>query len=245
MKKLIKTIIRIFWYSYFIVYLGLKSFSLIKIKLLRKKDEEKSLQYAFEKAREISKHVLKRTKTNIVLVGEENIPEGACVFIPNHEAIFDGFVMIAFINKPFGFIAKMEILKIPLISHWHRAIKTVFIDRDNPRDSVRVINKGVEQLKKGHSMVIFPEGTRSLCSEMGEFKKGSMKLALKAKVPIVPVTLDGTYKVLETGDTIRRNTIKITFHKAIYTDNISKEEEKNLAANIENIVRTELYKIRE
>ena len=68
--------------------------------------------------------------------------------------------------------------------------KCIPLDRQNPRDAIRVINEGVKNLKDGYSMMIFPEGTRSLDGKTLPFKKGSLKLAIKAKVPIVPVTID-------------------------------------------------------
>ena len=187
--------IKLLWYLYFSIYLSISSLSLIKIKLMRKKSPKEAEVYAFKRAQNIAKYVLKVTKTSMEVSGIENIPKENCVFIANHQAIFDGFALLAYINKPFGFIAKKEIKKIPLVSSWIKSIGSIYLNRESPRESIKAIQEGVEKINQGYSMMIFPEGTRSLKSKMNSFKKGSMKLAIKSKVAIVPITIDGTYNV--------------------------------------------------
>lgn len=233
--------IKLFWYTYFGVYLLLNSIvGRIKLSFLKRKSTELADKYAYDKVKRISDHVLRRSKTTTVVKGQENIPEEACVFVSNHQAMFDGFLLISYLNKSTGYIAKKQIKSYPLIGWWLSELHTVYIDRDNVREGMKAINEGVENVKKGYSMLIFPEGTRSLKSEMGEFKKGSMKLALKAKAPIVPITLDGTYKVLEVGDQVRGHSLKMTIHKPIYLDNLSEEERKNLSTILHDIIESGL-----
>ncbi|MEA4826022.1 MAG: lysophospholipid acyltransferase family protein, partial [Clostridium sp.] len=135
--------------------------------------------------------------------------------------------------------AKKEMAKIPLISRWMRNIRCVFIDRKNVRESLKAINEGANNLKNGYSMVIFPEGTRSKSHNIGEFKKGSLKMATKAKVPIVPITIDGSYKIFEEHNGwLRKGEIKLTIEKPIYLEKLSQEEQKNLS----EIVKAEIVK---
>ena len=90
-------------------------------------------------------------------------------------------------------------------------------------------------------MVIFPEGTRSKCGQIGEFKAGSFKLATKAKVPIVPITIDGTYKLLEANrGRIRPADVRVTIHPAIQTEGISREEEYALPERVKGIISSVL-----
>lgn len=231
------------WYSYFGIYLLFASSYKIKARFLRKRSQEEADEYILKKTQKLSKHILKKSKTITEVEGIENIPEEPCVFISNHQAIFDGFMLTAFINKSTGFIAKKEIKKIPLVSSWLSDMHSIFIDRKNIKESLRAINEGVENIKKGYSMVIFPEGTRSLKSEMGEFKKGSFKLATKAGAPIVPITLDGTYNVLEVGNQVTGNKIKMVIHKPIYLDTLSREEIRELPKTVHEIIYKELKKI--
>lgn len=230
------------WYSYFGIYLLFASSYKFKARFLRKRSQQEADEYILKKTQDLSKHILKKSKTITEVEGIENIPKEPCVFISNHQAIFDGFMLIAFIDKLTGFIAKKEIKKIPLVSSWLSDINTIFIDRGDIKESLKAINEGVENIKKGYSMVIFPEGTRSLSSEMGEFKKGSFKLATKAKAPIVPITLDGTYNVLEVGNQVRGNKIKMVIHKPIYLDTLSREEIRELPETVHKIIYKELKK---
>jgi 1-acyl-sn-glycerol-3-phosphate acyltransferase len=189
------------------------------------------------------KFILKKSKTTTHISGLENIPDGPVVFVSNHQAMFDGFLIIGNLGKHTGFIAKKEILKIPVLPFWFKAIKTVFIDRSNIREGMKAINEGVERLKSGYSMLIFPEGTRSLKSEMIDFKKGSIKLALKANVPIVPITVDGTYRILEVGKQVTGHSIAMIVHKPVYLDGLSKEEKKDLTETLHKTIEDGLNQL--
>lgn len=234
---------KLLWYLYFSIYLCVSSLSLIKIKLMKKKSPKEAEIYAYRRAQNIAKYVLKVTKTSMEVSGIENIPKENCVFISNHQAIFDGFSLIAYIDTPFGFIAKKEIQKIPLVSSWIKSIGSIYINRQSPRESVKTIGEALEKINAGYSMMIFPEGTRSLESKMNTFKKGSMRLAIKSKVAIVPITIDGTYNVLEVGRKVTGNKVKMVIHKPIYVDSLSKEQQQDLAQYVQNIIEEELNNI--
>lgn len=232
--------IKILWITYFIFYLILSIPSLIKIRLIKKHDSKKAEKLSYLKVRSMSTHILVMSKTEVIVSGLENIPDGSCVFVLNHQAIFDGFLVLSYINKDISLIAKKEIKRIPLISSWFKEINTIFIDRKNLKESVKAIKKGIEMIKNGYSVVIFPEGTRSLGKQMNKFKKGSFKLALMTKVPIVPVTLNGTYRILETGNKVRGNRAEMIIHPPVYTDKLSKKEEDELNQKIFNIINDQL-----
>jgi 1-acyl-sn-glycerol-3-phosphate acyltransferase len=210
---------------------------------MQKKSPKESGIYASKRAQNIAKYVLKATKTNMEVRGVENIPKENCVFVANHQAIFDGFVLLAYIDKPFGFIAKKEIRKIPLVNGWLKSIGSIYIDRKNPRQSIKTIGEAVDKIKGGYSIMIFPEGTRSLKSKMNSFKKGSMRLAIKSEVAIVPITIDGTYNVLEVGRKIIGNKVKMVVHKPIYVNTLCKEEQQDIAQYVQNIIEEELNNI--
>lgn len=234
--------IKLFWYAYFAIYLLLQSTCILKAKYLKIFRPAQVDDYVEGRIKKIAVHILKKSKTKVEVYGIENIPKEPLVFVGNHQAIFDAFAILPYINKG-GFIAKKEISKIPLVNWWLKNVHSVFIDRKNIKEGIKAINQGVENIKKGYSMVIFPEGTRSLKSEMGEFKKGSLKLAVKSKAKIVPFTVDGTYRVLEVGNKVRGNTIKIMFHPSINMNEISKEEEKNLSEIVYNTIKTGLEEL--
>ncbi|WP_102400429.1 lysophospholipid acyltransferase family protein [Haloimpatiens massiliensis] len=233
--------IKILWYTYFVIYLLFISIiGKLKLFVLRRKSQKLADEYAYLAIKKASKHILKMSKTETQVMGLDNIPSETCVFMCNHQAIFDGFLLMANINRVTGFIAKKEITKLPLIRSWLRSIHSVFIDRSNAREGLKALNEGVENLKKGYSLIIFPEGTRSLSSKMGEFKKGSMKLPIKAGVPIVPITIDGTYNVLEVGNKVRGNKVKMIIHEPIYLENLSSQDKKDLSQRIHDIIEKAL-----
>ncbi len=229
-------------YIYFVFYMIGVFFKKIKLNYIRRIKGEKAAEiYLCETAKKWAKHILKITGVTVEVEGLENIPQEACCFVSNHQGNFDFIAMFATIPKNMGFIAKKEIKKLKIISVWMKELKCVFIDRENIRESLKAINEGAENLKKGHSMVIFPEGTRSKGKQMGQFKKGSLKMALKANVPIVPITVDGSYKIFEEHNgRLRKGNIKLVFSKPIYVDKLSKDEQKKLTEIVQNEIANHL-----
>lgn len=202
---------------------------------------DKIYKLIFDIAYRIGNGLVKRSGSDINIVGAEKIPDGPVLFVSNHQSNFDIPLMMAFVNKPKSYIAKVELANIPLVSRWMKVGKCIFIDRENPRQSLKAINQGISILKSGHSMVIFPEGTRSKGPHMQEFKKGSLRLAIKSGVPIVPVTISGSYKMMEANNgKIKPANVKITVSNPIYTDQLTKEEESGLSNRVYEIIEGNL-----
>lgn len=141
---------------------------------------------------------------SIRIVGEENIqkgldmsPTGSVLFVSNHQGNFDIPILVSLLPAPTGFVAKDALENFPMLSRWMNHIGCIFLDRDNARKAAASINQGVRQLKDGHSMVIFPEGTRSRDGLLGEFKAGALKLATKAGVPIIPISISGSINMMK------------------------------------------------
>lgn len=194
-------------------------------------DEIRKITYQWGNA------LLKRAKVKLNITGLEKIPERPVLFVSNHQSNFDIPVFFAAINKQVGFVAKAELYKIPVFSKWIEAIQSVSIDRGDARQSLKAIDEGIQLLQKGYSLVIFPEGTRSKSSQMQEFKKGSLRLATKPGMPIVPVTLNGTYKIFEEHNRITSAEVDLTVHDPIYTKDLSKEEINELSDKVHAIIK--------
>lgn len=227
------------FYLDFSIYMGktlLKKFKLERLKKDGNEDDVK--QYINKTVEEWSKHVLNKVHANIEVIGKENITEETCLYVSNHQGNFDIPILLNILGKPVGFIAKKELLKFKTFSYWMKQINCIFMDRSNVRESMKSMNEGVEILKSGYSMVIFPEGTRSKGITVGEFKRGSMKLALKAGVPIVPITIDGSYKLLERNSEFDKSErkVRITIEKPIYPKELSKEQQNSLAEDVRKII---------
>ena len=173
--------------------------------------------------------------------GKENIPKsGNVCFISNHQGLADIPLIVGYIPKTVGFIAKVELGKIPVLNIWMRAMKCVLIDRVNARNAILAINRAIENIKQGHPMVIFPEGTRSRCAEIGQFKPGSFKLVTGSDCIAVPVTINGTYKIVETTGIITPSALSLTIHPAIDVSALSPEEKTKLSERVYEIVKSAL-----
>lgn len=226
----------------FVVYMaGYLVYSLPALAKMKKLSPEMSV---VEKDRLIhqlpmkwSSTIMKITGSSVEVRGKEFLPEGPVVFVCNHEGDFDIPVLLAFIDKPFGFISKVEVKKAPIISSWMEVMNCVFIDRKDRRSAVKSIRDGVEKLKNGHSIVIFPEGTRSKGGPIGDFKAGGLRLAKDAGVPIVPIGIKGTADIFEKNNRlVRPANVQINICQPIEPKLIREKDMKDIAADVRNII---------
>jgi 1-acyl-sn-glycerol-3-phosphate acyltransferase len=207
----------------------------------------------FEKEREIlltltsswGKHIVKVFDINLTVNGKENLPDkGPVLFVANHQGFADIPIACAVLDKfQFGFVAKSTIERNPLYGRWIRDTRNVYIDRESPRTSLRAIEDGIELLNKGFSIMIFPEGARSRCSTMNEFKKGSLRLATKPEVPIVPLSIHNAFRVFEEKGSVTYGTdVMFNILPMIATKGMPKSIANNLSAEVENIIKADLLK---
>lgn len=212
--------------------------------------KNKDVKYIRRRAHEItqahSRAILRITQTNMDVAGEENIPSGGPVlFLGNHQSYFDVLAMQSLTRHPTMFIAKKELLKWPVYSAWMKDMGNLFLDRADPREAVKLFNEAARRMNEdGLDGVIYPEGTRSKSSVVHEFQRGSFKLAEKAKCPIVPVMIDGSYRVMEEDNKLKPNqTIYIRFLPPIYLDQLTKEAEKVINKTVRDEIQLEIDKI--
>lgn len=178
------------------------------------------------------------------VIGLENVPKKeAVLYIANHRSYFD--VPVAYTSLPTltGFIAKKEIAKIPFLSNWMRFLQCLFLDREDIKQGLKTILKGIEQVKAGYSVFISPEGTRSQTSEMLPFKEGSFKIAEKTGCAIIPVSISNTDEVFEKHvPWVHRAHVIIEYGKPIYPKELSKEQQKFLGSYVQGIIRETLQR---
>lgn len=181
---------------------------------------------------------LKLAGCDLTVYGKENIPEDTCLFVSNHRSYFDILVTHNAIDRPVGYVAKVEMAKYPLLNHYMRDIGCIFLDREDVKAGFKTMLQGVELLKMGHSMLICPEGTRNQNDGVNTFKEGSLKMAEKAKVPVVPVALIGTDDLLEKNKGFRFTAakVKIVFGKPFYMQDLPAESKKKSGAYVQKIV---------
>ena len=168
----------------------------------------------------------------VTVQGKENIPKkGGVCFVSNHGSIFDIMLNLGHIGRPFGFIAKKELLYIPLFSAWISILGGLFIDRKQPRKGLKTINRGAMRLKKGGGILIFPEGHRSRGQGLLPFKPGSFKLATLSGVPIVPIAIKGSYEVFEINKRVNAVPVRITYCPPILIEELPHENRKQVLSD--------------
>jgi len=229
----------IFFYPYIVISLIVSYILGIRIKFLTNKgDIKKRTEYIHKISSTWAKLVIKIAGAKVNIIGFENLPKDQTVlFVSNHQSNFDIPLLLSAIDVPKGFIAKKELENWPIISIWMKYINCIFMDRDNLRKSAASIVEGINLLKSGYSMVIFPEGTRSKGQPVAEFKGGSFKLATKSKCLIVPLTINGTYKLLEANhNLIKGADIELVIHNPIDVNKLSKEELDTLPETVHSII---------
>ena len=235
----------IVWYIVFFSTIVLRIPAMIRAKNLTKKGlEEERDRLVYKSTVSWAKTLLKVAGVKVTVHGVENIPKDKNVlYIGNHQGNFDIPIYMSEIPGLKGFVSKIEVKKIPGIRTWMEYMYCVFMDRSSLRKSGEAIIEGVKILKKGHSLVIFPEGTRSKGDKMGDFKAGSFKLATKSKVPIVPVTMNGSYKIMEINKKkwqVKPTHVDLYIHPAIETANLTKEEQDALITKVYDVIKSKL-----
>jgi 1-acyl-sn-glycerol-3-phosphate acyltransferase len=183
-----------------------------------------------------SEFTIKMLKIDIEVRGAENIPKETCIFMGNHQSILDIPVLRYTVGKTVDFVAKEELLKVPVIGYWIAHLKSVTLDRNNVREGLKAMNTAIERISSGYNFTIFPEGTRSKDGRINNFKKGSIKMATKSKTPIIPFAINGTSACFEDNKKFKSGKVKIIFGRCIDTKNLSKEEEKGLIDKLYNEV---------
>jgi len=172
-------------------------------------------------------------------IGVENIPdEGSFLYVGNHKSYFDIILTYVCFPRPTGYVAKSEMSNIPLLSLWMKNIHCLFLNRDNIKEGMKAILRGVEELKSGISICIFPEGTRNPTDELLSFRKGSFRLAEKAKCPIIPVAITNSSAVWEEHlPFMKKSRVIIEFGKPIDTNSLSREQQKSLSTYVQNEIQ--------
>jgi len=165
----------------------------------------------------------------ITVTGKENIPKkGGLCFVSNHGSIFDIVLFLRYSGRLAGFIAKKELLFIPVVNMWVWVVGGLFINRKNPRKALKTINAGINRLKSGRAMIIFPEGRRSRGQGLLPFRPGSLKLATQSGAVIVPVALGGTNNVYEKTGRACAAPVQMSFCKPINTAELPPADRKQI-----------------
>ena len=176
--------------------------------------------------------------TKVTVHGMENIPKDrAVVFVCNHQGDFDVPVTMVNLGAPPAMVSKIEVKKVPLVRDWMYLLDCIFIDRKDPRQAIAAMRTGSDILASGRNIVVFPEGTRSKGDHMNAFKHGVFKIPCSASAPIVPVIIDGTYKVFEANhNLILPAKVNLTVLPPIETAGMDRLTQKALPETVHDLM---------
>ena len=178
--------------------------------------------------------LLKWADADVEVIGLDNIPEEPVVIAANHQAGFDIPLLFAKMTNHPSFIAKIELSRIPLFASWMRMIGCLFIDRSSPRKALESFKAAAELIKKGQTVIIFPEGTRR--PVIIPFKKGSFRLPLMAGVPILPVTIAGTEKIIDNVKAGKRSKVTLIIDKPVNISALEKDKQNTVHDDIRSLI---------
>ena len=233
------------WFIYFWGYMLLHLGDLRRgLRALKAGDWATSDALAAEHVPHWANHLLRLAGVTVTVEGLENIPKGRpCVFAGNHRSYYDIPLVLTQLDAPHGLVSKKEVDKLPLVRGWMRLLHCVFLDREDPRKAMAALNEAIENLKKGYSIAIFPEGTRNKGEEgtLQEFKGGAFRIATKAKAPVVPVAITGSRDIMENNHMwMHPAHVTIRILPPIETEGLTREEIKALPERTAEAIRQNL-----
>ncbi|MBR6771593.1 MAG: 1-acyl-sn-glycerol-3-phosphate acyltransferase [Lachnospiraceae bacterium] len=184
----------------------------------------------------------------VTVIGEENVPQDkAVLYVANHRSFFDILLTYTRVPRPTGYIAKKEMLRYPLLVNWMRNLHCLFLDRNDIKQGMKTILEGIEKVKSGISICIFPEGTRNKVSDTFlPFHEGSFKIAEKSGCPVLPICINNSAGIFEDHlPKIKKAHVVLEYLPPINLKELSKEERKFVGAYVQKKIEEVYEKNRE
>lgn len=178
--------------------------------------------------------------------GLENIsPNQSYIFAANHQSWYDTLVLLGYLPIQFRFLAKKELFKIPIFGWAMHSVGYIPIDRSSPREALKSMKRAAVKVREGISIIIFPEGTRSIDGEVKLFRTGGFALAIQSGRPIIPVSINGGHKVLPRDSLkVRSGRIMIALCRPIDSSPYSIHQKGELMERVRNVVLESFDRIR-
>jgi len=197
---------------------------------------QKDLRIYYWVTRTWSKILLRMSGVSLAVTGTKTLPQdGACVFVANHASMFDILAVLAGIPGRVNLVLKKELARVPIWGWALLAGPYIVIDRSNARKAMESLSVAERRIRSGASVLLFPEGTRSHDGKMQPFKRGAFALAARSGSPIVPVTINGSFRILPKGTFhIHPGHIELIINSPIFQGNMT---EPQLRMHVEEVVK--------
>lgn len=175
---------------------------------------------------------------SVTIQGGEYLEQGRpYIFAGNHQSQFDIFALQGCLGYDFRWLAKKELFDVPVFGAAMRRVGYIPVDRSHSRTAVKSLDEAAQRIASGTSVIIFPEGTRSPDGKLLPFKSGTMVLAIKAAVPVVPMAIIGTHAILPKGKLLARSgKVVIRLGKPIETSGYKVKQKHELAERLQGAV---------
>lgn len=176
--------------------------------------------------------------------GEANIPRKTpAIYVVNHQSNFDIPVLYAGLPLQFRWMAKAELFRVPLFGLAMKRCGYIPIDRSNRHQAMRSINLAAERIQAGTSVIVFPEGTRTSDGQLQAFKKGALLIAAKARVPVVPMAIKGSFAIQPKGSwKVGKGPLRLSIMPPISTTNLQIKEVEALTEQVHSLITADLAK---
>ena len=165
--------------------------------------------------------------------GRENISKDkSYVFVANHQGAFDIFLIYGYLGHNFKWMMKHQLRQMPFVGYACEKAHHIFVDKRSPRKIKETYDKARATLSNGTGLVVFPEGSRSFTGHMGVFRRGAFMLADELQLPVVPMTIDGSFDIMpRTRDMkfVHRHGLTLKIHPAIYPESKGADNLKRLS----------------
>src|SRR3984885_1608034 len=169
--------------------------------------------------------------------GASNIPPSVCIFAANHVSNMDPLAFVPAIPRRVGLLVKSELFRVPILAKAMRMAGFVPVERENREAAAGSVDEALKYLKEGLSFAVYPEGTRSRDGHMLPFKKGTFLMAVRAKVPIVPVSIVGAQDFMRKGEwAVRPGEVSIRYGPTIDASAYSVDQPIIFPARVEELV---------
>ncbi len=166
--------------------------------------------------------ILATALIKVEVKGREHIVKGeSYIFAANHQGAFDIFLICGYLGVTFRWMMKRSLEKVPFLGWGCKHAGYIFVDNSNPGEVRRTYRKAEKILQSGINLMLFPEGSRTKTGGLMPFRKGAFMLAEEMNIPVVPMTINGSYYILPKGNKIRlikRHKLSLTIHKPIFFD---------------------------
>ena len=167
------------------------------------------------------KIILKAFLIPVKVEGRQHLEKDqSYVFVANHQGIFDIFLIYGYLGRNFKWMMKHQLGKIPFLGYACRRSHQIFVDKRGPKKIKKTYDDAREILKEGYSVTVFPEGARTFTGHMGKFKRGAFSLADELQLPVVPLTINGSFDILPRTrgfiNFVDWHPMTLTIHQPIY-----------------------------